>query len=268
MPDEPRSWLLRFGNVVGAAALGSALATAPAALRLELTPGACSMTGAWAVLIALALVPMSLAVLALGRARGGFAALRGSQGMTPVVAVLAWLVATFVALVGLGAVLRARTHHRALGGVTYAVAAFVVSFGLALAIARASSMARKASASTRWGLAVAAATVLGFLVAFARHRLSQGGGFANGTGTRLVDGLAFALAAFLASARPLASSKLFALVGPPAATVLLMLGWSSWRACPSLQATLEERAPVFGAVVRRVAPRQTPPGPPSLSAPH
>jgi hypothetical protein len=255
-PDEPRSWPVRFGGLVGAGALGSALATVPAALRLDGAPGVCTPAGSWALLFGVALVPMCLAVLALGRARSGFSALRGGDAMTPVVTLLVWLLSCFACFTLLGALLRSRTHHRALGGVVYAFVALVIAVALALALARVASVARRASATTRWVLAGLGAAALGFVVASVRHRLAVAADppFSSAQAARLVDGLAFALSAIFASTRALSQRRALALVGPPLAAVVLYLGLSAWQACPSLSEALQERAPVFSWVVQRSSP--------------
>jgi hypothetical protein len=252
-PGEARSSLLRFGGVVGAGTLGAAMAAAPAALRLEGAAGVCSPVGVWALLFAVAIVPMSVAVVGLRRARAGLLALGRSEGMTPVAMLVAWLVSCFVALTLLGALLRARTHHRALGGVVFALGAFVVAVGLALVLVRVGSMVRRASLATRWVLAALGAAALGFAVALARHQLAREAAppFSVAEGARLVDGLAFVLSAFIASGYPFVQRRVIALVGPPLAAIVLILGVSSWRACPSLRDALEERAPLFSWMVSR-----------------
>jgi hypothetical protein len=253
-PGEPGSWLMQVGGIVGAAALGSAMATAPAALRLEATLGKCSPVGAWPVLFVATLAPMCLAVVGLRRARSGFRALGRSEGMTPVVMLLAWLGSCFGALTLLGALLRARTHHRALGGVVFAFAAFGVALGLALVLARVGSVIRRASPRLRWALAAAGAATLGLAVLQVRHRLGSTAPFSAAEGAKLVDGLAFALSAFIASGHPFAHRRSLALLGPPLAAVILILGVSSWRTCPTLGATLGEQAPMFGWMAHYSAP--------------
>jgi len=253
-PGEPGSWLLRFGGVVGAGALGSALAAAPAALRLEATLGSCTPIGAWPFLFGISIVPMSLAVVGLRRARIGLRALGRSDGVAPGVMLLAWLGSCFVALTLLGAVLRSRTHHRALGGVTFALAAFVVALGLALVIARIGSLVQKASPSLRWALGALGMAVLGLAVMKARHQLGDAAPFSATEGAKLVDGLAFALSAFIASGHPFVHRRALALVGPPLAAIILILGVSSWHTCPALGEALGEQAPMFAWVARSAAP--------------
>jgi hypothetical protein len=244
---------LRFGGVVGAGSLGAAMAATPAALRLEGASGVCSPVGVWALLFAVAIVPMSLAVVGLRRARAGLFALGRGEGMTPVAILVAWLVSCFLALTLLGAVLRARTHHRALGGVVFALGALAVAVGLALVFVRVGSMVRRASLSTRWVLAALGAAALGFAVALARHQLARepASPFSVAEGAKLVDGLAFVLSAFIVSGDPFVQRRAIALVGPPLAAIALILGLSSWRSCPSLRDALEERAPLFSWMVSR-----------------
>src|SRR5277367_4670072 len=95
---EPRSWLLRFGGFAFAATLGSAMAAAPAALRLQAVSGVCGATSVWALLFAVAIAPMGLAVVGLRGARSGLASLTKSDGMTPAAMLVAWVVTCFVGL--------------------------------------------------------------------------------------------------------------------------------------------------------------------------
>ncbi len=255
-PGEPRSWLFDFGGVVGAATLGSAAAAVPAALRLASVAGMCSGFGVWALLFGVALVPMSLAVIGIRRARTGLLALGGREGATFLVGLLAWLLASFAALVLLGAVLRSRTHHRALGGVVFGVTAVVAVFGLALVLSRVAKLTRRASPVVLGIVAAVAAGVVGFLVALVRHRLALGASppFPPSESAKLIDGLAFALSAFIASGHPFVHRRALALVGPPLAAVVFMLGVSSWRTCPALRGAVDEQAPIFAWIARRAAP--------------
>jgi hypothetical protein len=252
-PGEPRSWLLRFGGVAFAGTVGSALAAAPAALRLETASGLCSPLDGWALLFAIAIVPMTLAVLGLQRARVGLAAVGRSDGTTPMAMLLAWAVSCFMGLTLLGSFLRAHTHHRALGGVVFASAALAMALGLGLFFARIGSVLRRASPGVRWVLAAVGVAMLGVLVAAVRHQLGREASppFPPAESAKLVDGLAFALSALIASGYPFVKRRPLALVGPPLAAIVLMLGLSSWRSCPSLRDAMEERAPLYSWVVRR-----------------
>jgi len=245
---------MRIGGVVGAGAFGSAMAAAPAALRLEPSLGVCSPVGAWPFLFGVSIVPMSVAVLGLQRARSGFRALGRSDGMTPVVMVLAWLGSCFAAMTLLGALLRARTHHRALGGVVFAFGAFALAVGLALALARIGALLRKTSPRARWVFVILGAAALALGMFQAQHRLGSTAPLSAAEGAKLVDGLAFALSAFIASGYPFVQWRALALIGPPLAGVVLILGLSTWRTCPTLQHALGEQAPMFAWMARYEAP--------------
>ena len=260
------SRLLGFGGMVGAAALGAAIAAAPAALRVEGGAGACGPVGTWALLVAVAIVPMGLAVFALRRARVGFAAggrpawnggaSTGNGSIAPLLTLLLWLVATFASMTVLGALFRARTHHRALGGVVFAGVALAVALLLALVSVRVAAIAQRLPRSVRWGLGAALGAGVGFLIAVARAHMAEPPAppLPPPESARLVDGLAFLLAALLAARSPAALRRSLALVGPPFAVIILVLGVSTLRACPPLKATIEEQAPFFGSLVGLLAP--------------
>ena len=173
--------------------------------------------------------------------------------MAPVVMLLAWLGSCFVALTLLGALLRARTHHRALGGVTFALGACLLALGLALAIARVGSLVQKASPSMRWALGGLGLAALTFAGVHVRHQLGGTAPFSAAEGAKLIDGLACALSAFIASGHPFVHRRGLALVGPPLAAIILILGVSSWRSCPALEEALGEQAPMLAGMARCVA---------------
>ncbi len=80
------------------------------------------------------LLPVVLVALLLSRAAGrGFRQLLGAQSARPaVLGVALWLGLATPALVGLGAALKATTHHRGLGGATFGVLALGVAAVAAL----------------------------------------------------------------------------------------------------------------------------------------
>jgi hypothetical protein len=251
----PGSRLLGFGGTVGAATLGAAIATAPAMLRIEDGSARCGPLGTWAILVAITLVPMGVAVLVLRRARGGFAALGSRESLAPVLTVLFWLASTFVSLVILGAALRARTHHRALGGVVFALGALAVNVALGLFSLRLAKLVRRLPRWVLWTLGVAFFAGLGFLVAFARAQMAESGPpLPTAESAKLVDGVAFVVSALLASGSPLVPRRSLALIGPPLAVVMLVLGVSSARTCPRLRETLGEDAPLCAWFVELTAP--------------
>lgn len=250
-PAEMGSSVMRFGSAVGAGALGAAIATAPATFRLEDAAGVCSPVAAWTLLIATMVLPMSFLVLVLRRARGGFLALgRGNCGVTLAV-LLGWFGSTFVALALAGALLRAETHHRALAGVTFAITALALSLLLALVWARLAAILRRADDAQRWAMTGALGIGLVVTVASTRHELAGGLVWPLSTtqSVKLVDGLAFALGALVASWRPFVNRRALAFIGPPLAAVVLVLGASSLRACPSLREVLQRQAPAVSWMV-------------------
>jgi hypothetical protein len=190
---------------------------------------------------------MALCIVGLRRARAGFAAMGKSGILAASSTRIAWVVSLFVTLAGLGAILRARTHHRALGGVVYSVVAAVLAVGLLVVSARLVAVARKLPALALWGLGGAAAALLGFMGAMWKAQLAQSAfpPIPDVEIARLLDGSAFALAAFIASSGLLRARRSVTLLGPPVTIMVVLLGVSSVRSCVSLMQTLEAHAPGF-----------------------
>jgi hypothetical protein len=251
-PAEVGSWLITFGSVVGAGTVGSTFATAPALLRLESVAGVCSPIGAWALLTGATLVPMSLLVLALRRARGSFGAFDNGDDWVPFAMLLAWFGSTFVTLALLGALLRAQTHHHALAGVTFAIAGVVLSLVLARIWARLAAITHRAPKGPRWVILVAVGVGLAVSLMWALRGLARESPPLKLENMKLLDGLAFAIGALIASGRPFVNGRALALVGPPLAAVVLVLGASSLRTCPSLREALSGQAPGVSLVVALV----------------
>jgi hypothetical protein len=184
---------------------------------------------------------MSVAIVALQRARSSFVSLGRRENVA--IAGLLWFVSSFGSFTLLGSLLRARTHHRALGGVVFAVCGLAVAVLLALGSARTVSILVRLSRPARWGVGAVASAV--FVMAthanvlydhVARLSLSER--------ARVVDGLAFALCALLASVSSLANRRGAALLGPPFAVVILVLGIASLLSCTALRDSFEQRAPL------------------------
>jgi hypothetical protein len=242
---------MSFGSIVGAGTLGSALATAPALLRLEGAAGVCSPFGAWALLIAGTVLPMSLLVFALRRARAGFVALGLGKDRVPLAMLFAWFGSTFAALALLGALLRAVTHHHALAGVTFAIVGLALSLVLALVWTRLAALTRLIPKGGQWVVMVALGVGMAGVLAWSLHELTHGSPspLSNLQNVKLVDGLAFAGGALLVSGRLFTNRRGLALLGPPLAAMVLVLGVSSLRACPSLRDALPGQAPGVSWVV-------------------
>jgi len=248
---NPGSRLVGFGGIIGAATLGAAIASTPAALRIGGDARPCGSLGMWAILATISLAPMGVGVVLLRRARLGFAGLGNRRSLAPLLTVVLWLGTTFALLVAMGALLRMRTHHRALGGVVYALVALVACAGLGTFSIRLTGLLRRLPRSILWALAIAVGAAVGLCVAYAR----AGGGLAlpRAESAVLVDGAAFAVSAMVASGSPLVPQRSLALVGPPVAVLVLVLGISSYRTCPRVKETLREEAPLFAKVAELVA---------------
>lgn len=124
----------RIGNATFAAALAAALASLPAALRLAQADGSFPM--AWALLAAIALVPMAILVPLFRAAREGLRAWGGDGLGERIAGFGAWLGAMLIFMLRFGTALRAKTHHHALAGVTFAVGALVIAVVLGIVAVR------------------------------------------------------------------------------------------------------------------------------------
>jgi hypothetical protein len=265
MPPKPGpTRVLRLGTAVGLGAAASLACALPATMRVA----AVSAEGAvrvWVALGAAALAPMVLAVVVLRGAREGLRAFGlsprpSSDGdwTAPVdtserraYGVVLWLTSLLVLLSVYGSVLRATTHHHALAGVTYAIGALVLAFGSAVACARivailggAPEGLRRAGGAT---LAVLTAAALAWVAVRFLRAASADAASAVAAAT-VVDVLAFGLAAGFAARPTFAGRRGLALVGPPVAVMLTLLGLMTLRDAP-LRSAIDERAPAFSTVV-------------------
>lgn len=257
-PPPPRvaedggSLVVRFGTALGLATLAAIASTLPATLRVASMPDAATSPARAALALAAgSLGPMVAAVVVLRGAREGLRGFAGPGAGLRAFGVGLWVAALLVSFTLLGRVLRANTHHHGLAGVTFAFGALVLAIGWALVCGRIVTLARGAPEFGRRGLVLilglAASLALAYVgVRFVRGASADTASYAA-AGT-VVDVLAFALAAFFASRPSLASRRGFAIVGPPAAVVLLALGVVALRES-SLRAAIAERAPGYAPVV-------------------
>jgi hypothetical protein len=257
---ETGSFGLRFGTAVGVAGAAALACAVPAALRISAgfgadataaTPG----TGkAWVGLAAAALAPMVAAVVILRGAREGLRAFGGEGGELRAYGVGLWSASLLVLLSFFGSALRSTTHHHALAGVTFAFGAVVFAVGSALACVRVVAILQGLSEEKRgawvialglFAIAAVAWTGLRFL-----HAASHDAASAIAAGN-VVDILAFGLAAFFAAGQSLVSRRLVALIGPPVAVVIAVLGISALRDAP-LRTAIDDAAPAFAPAVDQV----------------
>ena len=223
-PDEaeiPR-WTRAGTAFLGGA--GSALvATVPAALRVVEAGG---FFDRWTALAACTMLPATAMVFILRGARRGLASFSGPAVVARVAALLSWALSLLVFFTAFGTLLRQKTHHHALAGVTFAITALVASVVLALVWHRiAAFFAGRGSTTQRVALAAAAGSLLVFFLALGTS-LARGAaeGKASPLGACVVDLLAVTIASGLFSRPEITRSRWLAAAGPPLAIGVLALG--------------------------------------------
>jgi hypothetical protein len=246
-PPETTSLVTRFGGLVGLATAAALACALPAALRVAGIAPAESLPQVWVALAASALAPMVLVVAVLLRAGDGWRAFGGPGAATFVFGVAMWLGFLVVGLSVLGSMLRATTHHHALAGVTFAFGALAMALAFAAVCSRLVGILRSVNGVSRRLLSVALAA----LAAAAFVWLALGSAQASARDaasaahvSTVVDDLAFLLAAALAARRATGVRRVFALIGPPAAVVVLAAGLPLLRSA-GLREAIRAHAPTF-----------------------
>ena len=249
----PVSRVVRFGSLVGVSLLAAFVASAPAALRTWDT------SGAWLALAALAFVPIFLAVLVFRNARVGLRVFAGPGAAERALSVAVWLVLAVLFFSLLGAALRATTHHHPLAGVTFAIVACAGALVLVPTSRRIVEIALgwlRRGARARLALAFAIlGTIVGLVVLRLLHALPAESALSPSASEIVVDTFAFALVAFLASNPAISPQKILALVGPPAAVVLLATSLLRLSSSSALASAIVDRDPVFSPLVEIVSRR-------------
>src|SRR5262249_43327968 len=155
----------------------------------------------------------------------GVRILAGDHAETLAAAILWWIVLEAAALSVFGTVLRAKTHHHGLAGVTFAVLALISGLVVALLAVRAHRMLRRMPLlGQRAGLWIAAAALF-LVVMLIGVRTARATGIHTAGG--LVDALALAVTGALASARPFGRLRPLAIVGVPVAIIIVAAGFST-----------------------------------------
>jgi choline-sulfatase len=250
--------VLHSGALVGRAAVASLMGTLPAMLRISgALAGSAPAVRAWAALFAAALGPMGLALVVLSRARRTLSTLGGPGTRFRAFGLGLWLASLLVALALFGSVLRATTHHHGLAGVTFACGALALAVGWGLVCARVVAMLQGASEGVRRlaviSLAGTALVAVGYLgLTFVLVVLKDPSSAA--AGATVVDVIAFALAALLASREWRAALRPLAIVGPPVAVFLVALGITTLRD-PPVRRAIGEHAPAFVSAADRLSGR-------------
>ena len=232
-------WFLRAGEACLRALAVVLLASVPTALRTAGAGG--SFVGGW-LLGAGVLLPIVAAALILSRASGrGFHLLVRAQGpRAAVLRIALWVGIALPLLEGLGAVLKATTHHRGIAGATFGVLGLVIVGGAALLAQR---LVRLGRALVEGGLAPwipaaigSAVGVLPLLVVAATLGGEPGSGAAASVRAAILDGaIVFVATALAASMELPATLRKPARVGGAPLAVLVFLG-AGWLigASPSL----------------------------------
>lgn len=153
------------------------------------------------------------------------------------------LVLALAPLIVFGRVIKAGTHHRPLGGATYAIVAVGLVLGAIAVSARLIALAR----SQRW--ARAAVTALAVLCALAGLAMARGafGAGSGGVGIGVVDGaIALVLAGGAALLRvPAPIARVARIAGPVLWLAVAIAGPVAGRAVPAARSATLEQAPVL-----------------------
>jgi len=248
--EDDASWLLRFGTSIGVAFVVAVVGTAPAALRVAKSMPDVGLFSVWAVIGAAALVPAIVLVALFRGAR------RGARSfLTERALVHGTKLFTFGALgppvvVTLGAILRAKTHHHALAGVTFSIVVALVFMALFAFATRVSSIVE----GPRFTKAGFTLSFVAFLVSVGWVGLSasRAGGVASGA---FLDTLALLLACGLGSRRGFVDARPLAFVGPPLAAAMLALGIATTRELAQPLGEVRADVVVYGPVLDRFAGR-------------
>jgi hypothetical protein len=240
--EEASSFVTRFGTVVGGGVLAAAASSLPAELRMGDGGSILRATEQWLALTAL-LTPLAILTVAVfRRGRAGLRILAGDRGPLFAAAALWWAVLELGILSVFGSVLRAKTHHHGLAGVTFAILALVSGLVVAmLAVRGVRMLLRMPPGGHRIAHMVAGAAAF-LVVALVGIRTSRATGLH--TAAALVDSLALVVSSAIASTRAMARWRPLAVGGVPMAVAILLLGFACVRAEPDLKDLLAEGAPV------------------------
>ena len=209
------SVLARIGNAAFAATLAAALSSLPAAVRIA--EAGQSFVMAWSLLGAIALVPMAALVPIFRAAREGLRAFDGEGARERIGGFALWAGAVAVVLARFAAILRAKTHHHALAGVTFAIGAIVAAVVLGLFALRAVRWAR------RGGVAHAAVAGLAAVVITVLLVQSVPAGLSPSARAAAIDGTAAMVALLVSASRTLEARRNLTVLGGPIAALFVIL---------------------------------------------
>ncbi len=248
--DDSQAIVTRFGTVVGGGVCAALAASLPAVMRIG---DGGSIGRAFELWMALAatLTPLAIAAVAvLRRARVGVRILAGPH-LTVLAAALMWWAALEAGVLAVfGAMLRAKTHHHGLAGVTFAVFALVSGLFVALLAARGAKMLLRSPELTQ-RIAVTVTAMAGFaILMLAGVKTARAEGLH--TAAAQVDCLALVVASAIASAPAFAKARPFAIAGVPVAVLVLLVGLTTLHGDSTLEKTLAESAPLHAWLLELV----------------
>jgi hypothetical protein len=252
--DDEESVAIRFGESALLGAAAAILGSLPAAVRAG-SPEV-PVWQAWIAAAAMTAIPFAVLV-ALGRAaRRAWRKLVGGSGEPVGVGVIAWVAIALPLYVVLGTVLKAATHNRALGGMTFAILALGLAVIAALVAWRTVGFAMDllARRSTRT-VAVGSVALLLFALALVtpvgRAIVATGLGLSAlplGVRAAFVDGAMALVAIPLAVAVDPGPSirRPLALAGAPVLVALALAGGAMIASSPELGRALGTRTALAG----------------------
>jgi len=245
------SFLTRFGGTVSVAMIAALLASMPATLRLR--EGGVDLLPAWLTLGGLAIAPMLLLIPLARLAREGLRSVwqQGeSRALERTAAAMVFAGTWLWFLSALGAQLREKTHHHALGGVTFAIAAAVALVAIALVARRLAvilTTLREKRRALGTGAALAAIVLSAAILAL---RIARGAPELDESArAMLVDGLAFALALAFFARKTFEERVLVPRLGPPAAVCILVVAMHTLATSMTALKALEQLCPLHFAIL-------------------
>src|SRR4029079_18105868 len=135
----------------------------------------------------------------------------------------------------------------------FALAAAMAAVGLAPLAKRVAAIAFGWRETGKTGRLLAAGALvllaIPLFVARVARALPAAGPRSDEASAVLIDVLAFMMGALLASRPELVARRGLALLGPPAAAIVVALGWRILVGAPALDAAIADRAPMFGLLV-------------------
>jgi hypothetical protein len=249
--DSPGiAFLTRFGTVVGGGVLAALGASLPAVMRIGDGGSVGRALELWMALAAI-LTPVAIATVGILRqARIGIRILAGPNAAVLAASVMWWAALEAGVLAVFGALLRAKTHHHGLAGVTFAVFALISGLVVALLAVRGGRMLLAAPELTqRIALVVTAMATFAILM-LAGVKTARAEGLH--TAAAQVDVLALIVAGAIASAPGFARARPFAIAGVPVAVLVLIVGFTTFHGDTVLEKTIGETAPVHAWLVELV----------------